>query len=272
MLPVAIAGPAGPVSLKWHRLRLAAADAAFRRDRLSAGLAVGAVLEVDLQCAADGFVLLHDDDLDRETTGTGTVATTSIASLQHLTVRGDGGEAPMDLADLAHHLEAAGPSRGGHLQLDLKLRPGDLGEGRQQAIVAALGEHADHLVLSGYDWPVVAQLAGALPGATAGFDPLEYAEANPPATAADWHGLVEWTLSTAPGARWIYLHHALITGARADGVDLVAPFHAVGARVDAWTVDARPGGDWQGTIRALLDAGVDQITTNTAQAIAAAFP
>ena len=271
MLPVAIAGPAGPVSLKWHRLRLAAADAAFRRDRLAAGLAAGAVLEIDLQCAADGFVALHDDVLDRETTGTGPVAGRSIASLQHLTVRGDGGEAPMGLTDLAHHLEAAGPGRGGHLQLDLKLRPGDLTEGRQQQIAAALGDHAGHLVLSGYDWSIVAQLAEALPGATAGFDPLAYVEANPPATPSDWHGLVDWTLSAAPGAGWIYLHHALITRARADGVDVVAPFHAVGARVDAWTVDARPGADWQDTIRKLLDAGVDQITTNTAEAVAAAF-
>lgn len=272
MPPVAIAGPAGPVTLKWHRLKLAAADAPFRRDRLAAGLAAGAVLEIDVQRAADGFVVLHNDDLDRETTGTGPVAAATVAALSRLTVRGDGGEAPMDLADLTGQLAAAAPLNGGHLQLDLKLGPDDLAAGRDRDLVAALRPYAGHLVLSGYDWSVVAHLAAALPGATAGFDPNDHAEANPPSTLADWHRLVDWTLEAAPGARWIYLHHDLVTGARAAGADVVAPFQAVGARVDAWTVDARSDRDWQGTVRTLLDAGVDQISTNTAEAIAAAFP
>ena len=271
MHPVSIAGPTGPVTLKWHRLKLTAADAPFRRDRLAAGLAAGAVLEIDLQRVADGFVVLHDDDLDTETNGTGPVAGETVASVTRLTVRGIGGQAPMDLADLARQLAAAGPLNGGHLQLDLKLQTEDLADGRQRELVAALRPHADHLVLSGYDWSVVAGLAGDLPGATAGFDPLDYAKAHPPATVADWHRLVDWTRQAAPGARWIYLHHRLVTDARAAGVDIVAPFHAAGALVDAWTVDARPDWDWQDTVRRLLDAGVDQISSNTAEAIAAAF-
>lgn len=272
MPPVAIAGPTGPVTLKWHRLKLAAADAPFRRDRLAAGLAVGAVLEIDLQRAADGFVVLHDGKLDRETTGTGPVAGETLDNLKRLTVRGEGGQAPMDLADLARQLELAAPLNGGHLQLDLKVEAEDLAEGRQQDLVTVLRPHADHLVLSGYDWSIVAGLTEALPGATAGFDPNDYAEAEPPATAADWQRLVDWTLQAAPGARWIYLHHPLVIGARLAGVDIVGPFQAAGARVDAWTVDARADRDWQATVRTLLEAGVDQITTNTAEAIAATFP
>ncbi len=271
MPPIAITGPQGPVALKWHRLKLASADAPFRRDRLAAGLTAGAVLEVDLQPVADGFIVLHDDLLDDETTGTGRVADASVADLTKLTIRGRGGQAPMDVFDLAGQLRSAGRLADGHLQLDLKMQSGDLTEERLTVLAAALSPVASHLVLSGYDWPMVAKLAGALPGATAGFDPSDFAQANPPATADDWHGLVDWTREAAPGARWIYLHHALVTGARRSGVDIVAPFRSAGARVDAWTVDAWPDRDWRDTVRSLLDAGVDQITTNTAEELVAVF-
>ncbi len=69
---VALALPGRSISLKWHRLRRQAADPAFMLDRLVEGMLAGASLEVDLRChAGGGFAVLHDERLERETTGRG---------------------------------------------------------------------------------------------------------------------------------------------------------------------------------------------------------
>ena len=69
---VALEAGGRPIALKWHCLRRSRTDPAFSRANLRAGLAAGAVVEVDLAATADGdLVCLHDLMLDRETTGRG---------------------------------------------------------------------------------------------------------------------------------------------------------------------------------------------------------
>src|SRR5262249_39936240 len=73
------------VRLKWHRLQRRPDDLAFTPQRLREGLALGASMEVDLRRHADhGFVCLHDETLDRETTGSGPIAETSAETLRGL--------------------------------------------------------------------------------------------------------------------------------------------------------------------------------------------
>lgn len=68
--------------MKWHRLQRKRSDLPFTPRRLLEGLAVGASMEVGLRLHADhSFVCLHDETLDRETSGTGPIAE---ASLEHL--------------------------------------------------------------------------------------------------------------------------------------------------------------------------------------------
>ena len=71
---LAIEGPKGPVRLKWHRLRRHPQEAEFDPANLARGLKLGASMEIDLQRAAEGFVVLHDTDLSGETLGAGPVA------------------------------------------------------------------------------------------------------------------------------------------------------------------------------------------------------
>jgi glycerophosphoryl diester phosphodiesterase len=61
--------------LKWHRARRKASDTAFTVERILEGMALGARVEIDLRLhAGRGFVVLHDADLARETTGNGLIA------------------------------------------------------------------------------------------------------------------------------------------------------------------------------------------------------
>lgn len=58
------------IRLKWHRLRRRLSDPLFGSDALLKGLPLGASMEIDLRVRRDGgFVVLHDDTLDRETSG-----------------------------------------------------------------------------------------------------------------------------------------------------------------------------------------------------------
>ena len=60
--------------LKWHRARRRGGDPAFTGRRILEGMAAGASVEVDLVLHADdGFAVLHDLSLERETTGSGPV-------------------------------------------------------------------------------------------------------------------------------------------------------------------------------------------------------
>lgn len=116
------------IRLKWHKLRRRAEDPAFHRPNLTAGLAAGASMEVDIRLLADGgFVCLHDPVLETETDGNGPVSRADCESIRELRQTdasgAAAGAAPLLLEELigivrAHAAEAAD---GAIVQLDLKL-------------------------------------------------------------------------------------------------------------------------------------------------------
>ena len=81
--------------LKRHRGRQKLSDPAFLCASLARGLAARASVEIDLQPLSDGgFAVIHDPDLDRETTGLGPVRALDSAGFQSLHRR-DNTDAPL---------------------------------------------------------------------------------------------------------------------------------------------------------------------------------
>jgi hypothetical protein len=120
---IAIVADGHRTRLKWHRLQRRPEDIPFTPARLREGMALGASMEVDLRRRADGgFACLHDQTLDRETTGHGPVAAAGFADLRALRMRGQDGtpteERLLLLEDLAE-LAAAGADPTTLVQLDL---------------------------------------------------------------------------------------------------------------------------------------------------------
>lgn len=254
------------IALKWHKLRRRAGDPPFARANLHAGLAAGAVLEVDLVATADAqFVCLHDRTLDAETMARGPVAALTAAELATVPMRGSDGRARaepvLSLAELAatvaRHLPPGGGD--GRIQLDLKERRSTCPVSRER-LAGVLGAHASWFTLSGDDWAAVTALA--VPGLHLGYDPWDLSERGLPAEA-----VLKATLHIARGARIVYLHHPFLLAALDQGVDPVAALHAAACRVDAWTVDPDRS-DLAGVLHRLAAAGVDQITTNDPCALA----
>ncbi len=262
---VAIDGPHGPVRLKWHKLRRRPEDFAFDIGNLRRAMELGASVEVDLRRLADGgFVCLHDADLDGETTGTGPVGQADSRSVETLRMRhpvgGELGGAPRLLETVVHVLAGGGAHPGTVVQLDIK----DDDPAPERALdrfAAALDGCAHWFIASGMSWPAVAALGEAVPGLRLGYDPLALAEELHPDGVVSFHEFLRRALAEAPRAVTVYLHHRLLADAVAAGVPIVELFRAEGRSVDCWTLD--PDHESIETLLPLvLEAGVDQITTN----------
>lgn len=261
-------------ALKWHRARRCWADAAFTRTRLREGMAAGASVEIDLNPMADGgFAVLHDETLDRETTGSGPVAGIDAAGLSRLLRRASDGAAtvePVDtLAELLSGL-AAGPI-GAHalLQLDLKCAEADLSPAHLARFAADAAPVADHLILSGGDAAAVRRLAGAA-GIALGYDPCHEGDHLTLARIGRFDDFVAAGLAAMPEARMIYLDLRLIAAADAAGVNLVAPFRAAGKSVDAYTVTTIAPAQLAAARRA-IELGANQVTTDDPEGLQAAL-
>ena len=70
-----------------------------------------------------------------------------------------------------------------------------------------------------------------------------------------------------PGVTEAHLRLAMFERMLDDGVDAADIFHALGIKVDVWTLDADMP-RWRERLARLVDAGVDIVTTNTARALA----
>lgn len=272
--PVAIQSDAHHCRLKWHRARRHATDTAFSAARIRQGLAAGAVVEVDLNpLAAGGWVVLHDETLDRETTGTGLVGHLSEADLAALCLRDNTGQATphpvASLGALARDLADADLSRSGHLQLDLKVGAEQLTPDHLRGFLRDVAPIAAHVVLSGGDARAVRQLADAS-GVGVGFDPCHSSAMLELAASRAYDAFVAEAVAAVPEARIIYLHRALVRGADAQGVDLIAAFHASDREVDVYTFE--DASDLStAEIGRLMDLKADQITTDDPAAVAQAF-
>jgi glycerophosphoryl diester phosphodiesterase len=260
--PTALAHGGRTVRLKWHKLRQRPFDPPFARANLSAGLAAGASLEVDLQRLACGrFVCLHDALLEGETTGQGPVAGIDAEAIGRFQMRDAAGERPLLLDELAAVVRAGPRAPDALVQLDLKATAAEIDDARAM-LAATLSGITGHFILSGCDWDAVKRLGGELPGLALGYDPYDDAGSDP----VDAMRAIR---ERAPEADTVYLDRDLVRAAREQRDPLVARLRALGHRVDCWTIDHGPPAALA-DLRAALAAGCDQITTNTAASWAAA--
>ena len=266
--------PGRSVRLKWHRLRRRADDIVFTQHRLAEGLALGASMEVDLRVHAEGgFVCLHDERLDRETTGVGPVVAATRRGLQDLRMRRDDGSPsdhpPMLLEELARL--ACGPAHpGARVQLDLKEEAGALGDAIAATFGRVVAPIAERCLLTGSDWGAVRRLAAGVRGLGCGLDPCVEDTLEQLRTPADVAAFVDAALAAAPDAAMIYLDYRIVLAADALGADPIGAFHAAGKPVDAWTLGTKSP-DALVNLRRLVALGVDQITTDEPVALAELF-
>jgi glycerophosphoryl diester phosphodiesterase len=236
---------------------------------------LGASIEVDLVIHGDhGCAVLHDRTLERETTGTGRVRDTSAATLRQLHLRDNDGQPiaskVMLLEDLCALLADDTVHPDALLQLDFK-------ENRQALapqVVAGFGISvspiAKSVILSGGDFDAITALAGSAPGLRTGYDPCHRGTLAELKASGNYLGFIEDALATAPDADMIYLAYEIVLAAADAGVDIIAPIHAAGRRVDAWTINSVTPQSTDAVER-LLRLKVDQITTDDPEGLAEVF-
>lgn len=273
--PVSVALGGRRTFFKWHRARRRAADPVFTGRRIIEGLRAGASVEVDLVVHGDGgFAVLHDTELDRETTGTGPVRGASAATLRRLHLRDEGGtplpDRVMLLEDLAELVAREGAHPEGLLQLDYKEEAAALDARSIATFRRALAPVARHFILSSGDAEAVRLLSEGLEGLRVGYDPCHMGAMERLFDSRDFAGFVEDAVAASPRAELIYLDIRLVLFAAGAGADLVGGFQSHGRRVDAYTLQ-RADAEGTAVARRLLALGVDQITTDDPEGLAAAL-
>lgn len=258
--------------LKWHMGRRIRDDVPFTPSRAREAMALGASFEVDLnRHAGAGFVVLHDETLDRETDGHGPVVAAGPDELRRLKLRRPSGEITDEkvllLDDLAALVRAGSAHPDTLIQLDLKVGADVVDEASVAAFAAVLSGIAPRFILSGGDRAAVGRLGRATAGLNLGFDPCNEQTVATIEAGADLQAFVADALAALPEASLIYLDYRAVLAADRRGFDLIAAVHAAGKRVDAYTLDLHhPGAD--ASLRRLLELKADQITTNEPDAVA----
>ncbi|WP_127753349.1 glycerophosphodiester phosphodiesterase family protein [Devosia sp. 1566] len=261
--------------LKWHRARRRVSDPVFTGPRILEAMRLGASVEVDLVVHADhGFAILHNATLEAETTGAGRVRETGAAMLRGLHLRDNQGtplpDRVMLLEDLCQLLQRNPPHPDGLLQLDFKEDFSALHPQTVANFAAGVAPVAGSLILSGGDAAAIEVLAQAAPGLRTGYDPC-YGESLARLRATgDYRSFIADAFAAAPKAEMIYLAYEIVLSARAAGFDIIAPIHAAGRRIDAWTIrQITPETLTQ--VDKLLELKVDQITTDDPEGLLAAL-
>lgn len=261
--------------LKWHRGRRRAADPAFTGERIIEAMCLGASIEVDLVIHADhGCAVLHDLTLERETTGAGRVRNTSAAALRQLHLRDNQGQPVssrvMLLEDLCALLAREIIHPDALLQLDFKEDRHALTPQVIAGFSASIAPLAGSMILSGGDFDAIAALAASVPDLKTGYDPCEDDTLARLQQDGNFSGFIEQALATAPAAGMIYLDYRIVLAAEDAGIDIIAPVHAAGRRVDAWTIN-RITPQSITDVERLLRLKVDQITTDDPEGLTEAF-
>ncbi|MBA3870309.1 MAG: hypothetical protein H0X30_14285 [Anaerolineae bacterium] len=259
-----------------------------------------AVIEVDLTpLKADDFLLVHDPELESETSGQGKVndsmpeQTKAYRIKHHDTIT----EHPPALLSevVAAFLAASGPTR---LQLDYKWVYPSTNDEPLHRLVHLIEPLAKQVIVStGADWHL-RKLQQYAPWLDIGFDIGFYLDwrdpswkedpDNPPyqrgaygyhddhilahaqiIPAADYLAeRCEQLLCLVPTARVWYVSHHLLVRCLNDGFNMAEWLHNHNVKLDAWTLDVDKPIALANAIR-LRDAGVDLFTTNTPNALAA---
>ncbi|MBB4237304.1 glycerophosphodiester phosphodiesterase [Rhizobium esperanzae] len=256
--------------LKWHRLRKRFADPLFSAEVMAEGFAAGASMELDLRVRADGgFVVLHDEELEGETTGYGPIAEKSFGDLS--AIRMKEGDRPLILSEnLAAMLQSAHPAA--LLQFDIKDDYAAIGARGIEHLAAHFRDISASVIVSGGSLDLIVAVKEKLPNLLRGIDPTDKLydirqtggwKAVEVELRADLRG------PTEPDT--IYLHWPLILDAANGGLDMIALCQDEGKRVDAWTFTLKnpeagfSDEEWR-NFRALMALKPDQVTTDEAPA------
>jgi glycerophosphoryl diester phosphodiesterase len=266
-VPVSVAGPHGPIRLKWHKLRARRDQAPFKPRNLALGWQLGASLEIDILTTADHrFAVVHDTTLGPATTGRGRVTAMSLAATAGHLHRDRAGAADPDapvlaLASLVAPLRSLPRAPGANLQLDLKVPEGrPLPDPALADAAAAVAGLEPAIVVGSHYLDEARRLAAAMPGARLGYDPMRAASRDP-GLARDPERLFRHLQRRRQGVALAYLRFDVVVASEALGVPLVGRLLDLGIETDAWTVNPGPKLS-DAIIRRLMDAGVRQITTD----------
>lgn len=267
------------VRLKWHRLRRNRRDPLFSIQTLADGLALGAAMEVDLRITRDGnFAVLHDETLDQETDGIGTVAhhtSTQIGAMHYSDHEADTARNVLFIEDLAFELGSGHPDA--LLQLDLK---DDFSLIRDRGVVRlaeCFSGQEGKLIISADSTDLTLAVSECMPGIKRGLEPsFRLLDLWRSGRKNELAGQLVKELAGPIQPHMVYLWWELVLPAKAEGIDLVSICHDHGALVDAWTLNLSHSeadineAEWE-RLNSLLDLGVDQITTDEAMAIELAY-
>ena len=274
-MPISVTRNGHRTFFKWHRGRRRLDDPVFTGRRIIEGMQAGASVEVDLVVHADnGFAVLHNLSLERETTGSGLVRETPAAVLRELRLRANDGQPIADqvmlLEDLAALIARDGAHPDGLLQLDYKEDAAALNDDAVRNFAAALRPVAGHFILSSGDAESVRMLSAAVPGLHVGYDPCHKGAIDRLMASRDYGAFVREAVAAAPKSELDYLAYELVLEADRDGFDLIGAFHDHGRRIDAYTI-RRVDADTLPIVERLLALRADQITTDDPEGMAAAL-
>jgi glycerophosphoryl diester phosphodiesterase len=255
-------------------------------------------IEIDITALANAdYLLVHDLELDSETTGTGAVGKTTVEQVGALHFKAEGVQTrfrvPLLSEVVALFTEYKTATR---LQLDYKdIIPfaNDEPLRRLLSLIQPLGERV--IVSSGADWQL-RRLGKLAPWLDLGFDVQFYIDWRQPGQPVDprvppfkagvygyWDDHVLATQrvwSTAdylaercevltrlvPQISTFYIDHHLLAQSLDDGFNWAEALHSYDIKLDAWTLDI-DNVLAMNHARRLLDSGVDQFTTNTPAAL-----
>ena len=253
--------------------------------------------EIDLHMLRDAdFLVLHDPELDASTTGSGAIADLARHEAQSLLLRFGGGislERPPLFSEVVAVIAAQ--SYPTLLELDLPAT-NPLPWERLEWLARAVQPVRDRVVFNGADWNL-RRLLRVDPTLPVGFDPATYLDWLPAGDSdgselprgaygyLDAHPLARQAIGSVgdyladrlggiarlvPGAREAHLRLIAFERMLDDGVEDAAElFHCQRLLLDVWTLNAGTPG-WRERLARSLAAGVDVVTTDTPQALAAA--
>jgi glycerophosphoryl diester phosphodiesterase len=234
------------------------------------GFEDGASMELDLRVRADGgFVVLHDAELEGETTGVGAIAAKTGAALS--SVRMKQGGRPLILSEeLSAMMQMTHPQA--LLQFDMKDDYATIGEKGIAHLSAHFSNAAASIIVSGACLDLIVAVKERVPRLKRGIDPTDklvdiYRQDG--LSAVERELLIDLRGPTDPDT--VYLHWPLILRASRGGLDLISLCQSEGRRVDAWTFTLkRPdigfdNEEWA-NFQALMALKPDQLTTDEAPA------
>lgn len=228
-------------------------------------------IEIDLSLTKDGkIVVIHDETLQRTSTGEGLVAGLTYDEMRMLRIKSPEG-VPLNegIPTLKEVLKLFVGARS-TLQIDIK----DLAEQRREEDLIELLNGStvkDRVIITSIDFRLLSRLRKLDPSIRLGYDPKDMYNAALIGHLQARYGEEDFIV-LPPGpqllenlidrahrirAEAVYLDHALFFS-NGDRWRILDHLHDKGLEVDAWTVDEKK------MMKELIELGVDRISTNRA--------